>query len=362
MNSIGERTRRRIRAFLTLTIAGTIIGIGFGSLIGFAGWGQAVIGGLIGSIHGFSIAACIGVFEIFAVHTALGKKVERAPFAVTLFVKGLLYSTVISAVELGEIGERIIRGGVSEPIIESSLWPLSIAFSFVFTFTFIFVLQVSRLVGAQTLRDLVLGRYHHPRVEERFFLFVDLSNSTGIAERLGPLSIHRLLNRVFSLTDGSIADQHGTIYQYVGDEIVITWKVAEGRISARPVACFFAIKKALLTNAVGFERDFGVVPAVHGAIHAGTVVAGEVGESKREIVFHGDVMNAAARLEKATQEIGCEMLASKEAYRRLLDSKSYDFNELGPRLLRGRQDPIQVFTMKEKEIRPIGRSSNANER
>jgi hypothetical protein len=42
-----------------------------------------------------------------------------------------------------------------------------------------------------------------------------------------------------------------------------------------------------------------VAPAVRGALHAGRVVIGEVGESKQEIVFHGDVMNATARLEQA---------------------------------------------------------------
>jgi adenylate cyclase len=42
-----------------------------------------------------------------------------------------------------------------------------------------------------------------------------------------------------------IDDHRGDVYQYVGDEIVVTWTVAEGRDGAQPVACFFAIERAL---------------------------------------------------------------------------------------------------------------------
>jgi len=340
---VRERTRRRLRTIGWVLVAGTLVGIGYGSLIGFAGWGAPVMGGLFGAIHGFTIAACIGLLEVFATRTPLGRRLEAAPLGVTIVVKGLVYGAVIATVELGDLGERLVRGRPADPAVQSVFLPLSVAFSFVFTFTFIFVLQVARLVGGRTLRDLVLGRCHRPRTEARFFLFIDVVGSTGIAERLGPLAMHGFLRRVFALAADPVADHHGEIHQHVGDEMVVTWTVEVGRIDARPLACYFAIGASLAAAAGAFEGDFGVAPVVRGALHAGHVVTGEVGESKREIVFHGDVMNATARLEQAGRELGHLLLVSSEARDLMLGLERYGFTDLGTRELRGRSAPVHVL-------------------
>jgi adenylate cyclase len=194
-----------------------------------------------------------------------------------------------------------------------SFLPLSIVYSLVVTCAFVFVLEVGRIVGARTLRDIVLGRYHRPRTEDRLFLFVDIVGSTAIAERLGPLAMHRFLDRVFVAAADPVADHGGEIHQYVGDEIVVTWPVRDGRVGVRPLACLFALEDALAADAARFQRDFGTVPELRAALHGGPVVTGEVGESKRAIAFHGDVLHAAARLEQATRELGHRFLVSGKA-------------------------------------------------
>jgi len=70
-------------------------------------------------------------------------------------------------------------------------------------------------------------------------------NLPPLAEPIGPDAVHRFLGEVFRLASDPIDDHRGDVYQYVGDEIVITWTVAEGRDGARPVACFFGIEQAL---------------------------------------------------------------------------------------------------------------------
>ena len=224
--SMREGTKRRVRIFVWIIATGTLVGINYGSLIGWAGWGQALIGGHIGAIHGMIISSSIGLLEIFSVRTAVGQKIEQAPLVLAILIKGLIYGTVITAVELGNIGELLVLGKVSDPLTASAFAPMSIVFSFTITSIICFLLQISRLVGVQTLANLVLGRYHRPQMEARFFLFVDVIGSTRIAEKIWPLSMHRFLNRVFALIADPVADQHGEIYQYVGDEIVITWRVA----------------------------------------------------------------------------------------------------------------------------------------
>jgi len=92
-----------------------------------------------------------------------------------------------------------------------------------------------------------------------FFLFVDIAGSTALAERIGPAAVHRFLGEVFRLASDPIEDHRGEVHQYVGDGIVITWTVAEGRDGAQPVACFFAIEEALARATPAFEREFGFV-------------------------------------------------------------------------------------------------------
>lgn len=335
-------TRRRLRAFVIFTLGGTLAGAIYGTLAGLASGIGPFIGVLIGIIHGAAIAGTISAMEVFVTRSRLGRRLEQAPFLVTVLVKGILYGAVIAAVLMGDLGVRVL-GLRARPPFEIPMAPMSIVFSVGATFVTIFVLQMSQLVGARTLRNVVLGRYHRPRHEHRFFLFVDIVGSTALAERVGPAAIHRFLNIVFGLASDVIDDHDGEIYQYVGDEIVVTWAVHEGRRDARPVRCFLAIAQALVEAAPALEREFGVAPAVRGALHAGAVVSGEVGKSKREIVFHGDVMNTTARLEQLARDLDRSLIVSAEALARLEERDGYVVEDLGERTVRGRTAPVLVY-------------------
>ena len=144
-----------------------------------------------------------------------------------------------------------------------------------------------------------------------------------------------------------IDDHGGEIYQYVGDEMVVTWTAAEGREGARPIACLFAIRAALDEAAPKFEREFGIAPGIRAALHAGPVISGEIGSSKRDIVFHGDVMNTAARLEQATRDLDRRFLVSADALSRLAGTERYALEPLGPQALRGRAAPVEVYACAE---------------
>ena len=89
--------------------------------------------------------------------------------------------------------------------------------------------------------------------------------------------------------------------------------MADGRDGARPVACFFAIEQALARAAPEFEREFGAVPRLRAALHGGPVITGEVGGSRRAIVYHGDVMNTTSRIEQATRDLERQFLVSGDA-------------------------------------------------
>jgi len=338
-------TVRRIRLFSRFLLVGTLIGATYGGFIGRTFRGTALVGAVVGATDGAVITAGITAIEIFLIPTRWGRWVQQAPFLITFAVKWLIYGAVITVANTWDPGLLLFGATLRATPLQPPLARLAVIFSFAAAFAVLFVFEISRIVGPRNLRNIVFARYHRPRLEERFFLFVDVAGSTSLAERIGPAAVHRFLDRVFRLASDPIADAGGEIYQYVGDEIVITWTVPEGRVNARPLACFLAITAALEEAAPEFERDFGVAPRLRAALHAGPVITGEIGDLKRDIVFHGDVMNTASRLEQATRDLDRPFLVSSDALDRLVGTEGYAVEALGPRTLRGRAAPVEVYAV-----------------
>jgi adenylate cyclase len=347
----------RLRAFLlrlpVVALIGALVGAGVGAAAIEPRLTGAAMGAASGMIDFLALAVLIGGAETFLPPTRFGRMLERLPFLAVFALKSLVYAAVIVAVVGGRLGPFVIATligpDLARPIHAQVVanMPLAVLVPLAFLVTALFLLlhQLRQLIGDRTLRDIVLGRYHRARAEERFFLFIDIVGSTSLAERLGAVAVNRFLDRVFQIASDPIDEHDGDVYQYVGDEIVITWTAHEGRRGARALACFFAVERALSRAAEEFRRDFGVAPRLRGALHAGTVITGEVGGSRRAIVFHGDVMNTASRLENATRELQRPFLVSEDALLRLDGASSYRLDDLGPQQLRGREAPLRVYAV-----------------
>ncbi len=355
-----------LRALSWGVVVGAVFGGAGGSVFIDAPLLGALQGALAGAINAVMVIGAILGAEIFLPRTRLGLALERAPFLVTFVTKLLVYGTLVVLVVGGRPGARLaalgaaalfspdlaraIYGETKIPTAQlMATWLLCVGVG-------IFVLQVSRLIGYRTLVDILFGRYHRSRMEERFFLFVDLAGSTPLAEHLGPDAVHRFLGEVFRVASDPIDDHQGEVYQYVGDEIVITWTVAKGRDAARPLACFFAVEQALEQAAPDFEHAFGAVPRLRAALHAGSVITGEVGGSRRAIVYHGDVMNTASRMEQAARDLQRQFLLSGDALERLTGLDAFALEDLGLQQLRGRAAAMRVYAVTAKPF-PSGRKT-----
>lgn len=338
-----------------------IFGGVFGTTAGAVMLRPPLAGALFGLLSAVAdsllIMALIGAMEIFGPRTRFGRALARKPFAVTVLARTAAYLAVVALVIGGAFGPHIAlfalgagMAGQLLPQIDAAFPPgLLIVVSGMIVFLLVGVRHLSTFVGEQNARNVVLGRYHRPRAEERFFLFLDIVGSTPVAERLGPLAVHRYLDRTFQAASDPVDDCRGEVFQYVGDEMVVTWTVAEGAKDARPLACLFAIAQALAEAAPEFERDFGTAPRLRAALHAGEVVTGEIGGSRRAIVFHGDVMNATSRIENLTRTLGHPFLVSEDALARLEGKDAYAVTDLGPQELRGREAPLRVYAVAAKE-------------
>jgi adenylate cyclase len=203
--------------------------------------------------------------------------------------------------------------------------------------------QLLQGMSRQRLQELLNGRYQQPEVENRLFLFVDLKDSTQLAETLGNDRYSRLVRDFFRDVSPAIAAAHGEVYQYVGDEVVVTWPSAAGLQFANCLHCFFAMQRAIAERHEVYQRAYGVVPSFKAGAHGGIVTTVLVGTQHRELVYHGDVLNTTARIQAQCNALGSRFLISAELRRQLGDQPEFQLTALGGQMLRGKAGATDLF-------------------
>jgi adenylate cyclase len=254
-------------------------------------------------------------------------------------VRSTIYAAIIVPIQFFQLGDIIARAPLDPS--HKSFW-ISIIYSVVCVVLANLVIGIANIIGGRAFLNFIIGRYHTPIEENRFVLFVDIAGSTGLAERLGAVGIHRFLDRTFRLLTVAVEDYRGEVLNYVGDEVIVTWPERGGGIDCRPPQCFMAMRDELARASGQLEREFGAAPRIRGSLHFGPVIVGEIGDVKRAIVFNGDVMNTAARLEELSRNVDGGFLASRAAMQRFSSAPPFTVRDLGLLPIRGRADGIDV--------------------
>jgi adenylate cyclase len=204
---------------------------------------------------------------------------------------------------------------------------------------------ISENLGHQVLKNFFSGKYHQPRQEQRIFMFLDMRDSTAIAEKLGHVRYFELLSRYYEAMSDPIINSLGEVYQYIGDEVVVSWTLENGLKDANCLKCYFGLKEALGHQGDSFRQAYGVVPDFRAGMHLGEVTTGEIGALKKEIVFTGDVLNTTARLQSLAKEYRTDLLLSGDLIDLLPKDGSQEFKQLGARSLRGKKEETLLFTL-----------------
>lgn len=231
------------------------------------------------------------------------------------------------------------------------VYALSIITYFIISILFInFILQVNRKFGPGNLLKMITGRYHSPKDENRIFMFMDLRDSTGIAEKLGHKKYSRLMQSCFyDLTDVLIKYK-ASVYQYVGDEVVLSWKVEDGLKNLNCINAYFDFTDKLASRDEYYQKHFQTSPFFKCGLDAGEVTVAEIGELKREIAYHGDVLNVTARIEKQCTPLNKRMLISEDL-QKLFPENLNGFNEepMGEIILKGKREKTRLYSIELNE-------------
>ncbi len=217
----------------------------------------------------------------------------------------------------------------------------------------LFFSEVSDNLGQGVLKNFLIGRYHQAREEERIFMFLDMKSATTIAEKLGHVRYYQLLNEYYADITEAIIQTSGQIYQYVGDEVVVSWKLKDGIKGNNCLRCFFTIKDIFSDRSEEYIREFGLVPGFKAGIHYGKVTTGEIGVVKKEIIFTGDVSNTTARIQSICNAHGVDILISNDLFFKLNTGDEYTLKEIEKCELKGKDKKVDILSIKRKMKKSI---------
>jgi len=208
-----------------------------------------------------------------------------------------------------------------------------------------FIIYINKKFGPGFLMDLLTGKYYHPKNEELIFLFLDLKGSTTLAEKLGHKKYSTFIRECVHELTPVIQKYNARVYQYVGDEVVLFWEKKEGYRKQNCLNAFFEFISILKKRKDYYLSKYGEVPIFKAGMDSGVVTATEIGDIKREIAFHGDVLNTAARLEKKCNEFNEKLLVTENVADQSQSGKKFEFKFLSDLPLRGKSENIKFYAV-----------------
>lgn len=294
----------------------------------------------------------IGSSLVFLWERWLRKMVlPKAIFFILLFYTFVFFSIypIEYLIQVTYNPNLLINNNITETILHR-IFKISVIPTYLFwlavTILTIFILLIRDTFGPIHFVNFLKGKYLRPKREERIFMFMDLKASTTIAEKLGEEQYFNFLNDTFSIATPGILLTKGEIYQYVGDEIVISWSTKKGLQNANCIRCYLEMVALLKAKAEYFDKKYAIQPKFKAGLHYGNVIAGEMGIVKREIVYSGDVLNTASRIQSLCNEMGTNVLLSKNLVERMdlhfLEQKT---KSVGDITLRGKKEKVALVAL-----------------
>ncbi len=201
-----------------------------------------------------------------------------------------------------------------------------------------------RQIGFTRLGKILIGYYKKPREENLIFMFLDLQSSTTFAEKLGHKKYSYFIQDCFRILSNPLLMTSGRVYQFIGDEVVVTWKATKINNYKKAIDFFFLFTQELNENKLYFEKKYGLIPIFSASFNAGRVMLAEVGEIKTEMAFHGDVLNTAARIQKQCKHYKKPVLVTENFAQKLASQQNgYQINLVDRVKLSGKAKEVDLY-------------------
>lgn len=223
---------------------------------------------------------------------------------------------------------------------------VSVLYFFISSLVFSFIKIANDKFGRGVFLNMLLGKYRKPREEKRILMFLDLKDSTMIAERLGHIKYSQFIQDCFIDLNRVLNKYEAEIYQYVGDEAVLSWTFKRGLKQNNCIYLFDAFQKRLKKRASYYNDVYDQVPEFKAGLHGGQLMIAEVGIIKKELAYHGDVINTTSRIQSECNKYLESLLISKDLLQQLSMSSKFQSHPIGEVALKGRKASISISAIR----------------
>lgn len=346
LSDVGYGRRSFLRKVLIVVAAG-ILSAFVGELYEQIAYGDSGNTYFLGARTGLTIGAIATAIEVFYIRSMRRSWIRRIAFLPGIIVRILVITIIIRICLVGNgmltnylLGEPIAIDNSIDEQIRDTLVSLAIVI------VFVALGQLSSIIGLRRFVHLVVGRYFRPVQEERIFLFVDLIGSSAAAQDMGDVRFHEYLSEFFYQVDRAIVRWGGEVVSYVGDAVIVTWKLHDdpkrNADCLRTLQTIHALSEAQSDR---FLQDFGRAPEFYAALHCGPVVVGECGDSRRQVTFLGDAVNMTARIEQACKGGSARMLLSDALVNKVEPLEGMTFRSYGEMMFKGASEPLKLHSV-----------------
>ena len=308
-----------------------------------------------GAIAAFLLALSVLVLELGVFKSVLFRRVR---FIYLVIIRFFIYLIVIVFITYNVfLISRMVRFDRTYREISESAefynyifhqdYFLDVLYALIIILAINFIWQMNRNLGQGVLLAYLTGKYSKARQEERVFLFITLDSAKEIEDALGPFRFHRFLNdMIYDLTDPIVA-YRGVIYEYVQEQLVVSWPIKTAIDNANCIRVLFDIRNELEMRKGRYFETYGFVPGLRAAGHCGAVVRAEIGEVRSELAYFGDTLSITSRILDTCRDLGLDLLLSKDLLNIIELPAIYVAHKVGKFKLKGRTDKTPLYTVKE---------------
>lgn len=179
-------------------------------------------------------------------------------------------------------------------------------------------------------------------------MFADLRGSTTLAERMSAEDVVVMLNAYVGAMGQCVFEQGGMLDKFLGDGLMAVFGVVDDPTHGAAPAARAALQMRHAIARVNADRGSHGFPVVGFgvSVHTGEVIMGSIGIPQRsDFTAIGDTVNTASRLEGLSKEFGVDVVISAESAALLGSLYGPALRPLGSAPVRGRVEPIDIFTL-----------------
>lgn len=299
----------------------------------------------------FDVPIYIGVFVGFSyalIELLFNKFItNKVSIGVTLILKNTLYLLILIMLSpnIFLYVEELMDLNLVDDWKQSKVFRTTVLYFFICSLIFSFIKIANEKFGRGVFLKMLIGKYRKPQEEKRIFMFLDLKNSTSIAEQLGHFKYSQFIQDCFLDLNKVLNKFNAEVYQYVGDEAVLSWKYEIGIGKNKCVEIFFSFKEQLQKREHYYQKRYNTIPTFKAGLHGGKLMVAEVGTIKKELAFHGDVINTTARIQAECNNYNKELLISDKLLKDLELTNEYMIKHLGNIKLKGKSNGLEISSL-----------------